>query len=302
MTGELEGQVAIVTGGGRGVGRAIAQALAAAGASVMVASRTAEQLNETVALIDADGGRAAALPADTEQRVAVEAMLAETGRAFGPLTLLVNNAGATSTTAGPFETLDLDDVRKTIDNNLVGAMLCTRLALPGMLERGHGRIINVASGAGIVCQPFVNVYSVAKAGLIRFSENLAMEVKDRGVAVFAITPGMVRTKATEVIWQVRKMDPLPGILANVYGPPHENAVDDDAWQPPERAGELCRFLATGAADRLSGRFFSTYYDEAEIVAHADEVERDMLYTLRLPTLHGVEGPTTQEDFVRARKA
>ncbi|HEY7791625.1 MAG TPA: SDR family oxidoreductase [Vicinamibacterales bacterium] len=302
MTGELEGQVAIVTGGGRGVGRAIAQALAAAGASVMVASRTAEQLNETVALIDADGGRAAALPADTEQRVAVEAMLAETERAFGPLTLLVNNAGATSTTAGPFETLDLDDVRKTIDNNLVGAMLCTRLALPGMLERGHGRIINVASGAGIVCQPFVNVYSVAKAGLIRFSENLAMEVKDRGVAVFAITPGMVRTKATEVIWQVRKMDPLPGILANVYGPPHENAVDDDAWQPPERAGELCRFLATGAADRLSGRFFSTYYDEAEIVAHADEVERDMLYTLRLPTLHGVEGPTTQEDFARARKA
>ncbi|HEY7801368.1 MAG TPA: SDR family NAD(P)-dependent oxidoreductase, partial [Dehalococcoidia bacterium] len=133
MTGELEGQVAIVTGGVRGVGRAIAQALAAAGASVMVASRTAEQLNETVALIDADGGRAAALPADTEQRVAVEAMLAETERAFGPLTLLVNNAGATSTTAGPFETLDLDDVRKTIDNNLVGAMLCTRLALPGML-------------------------------------------------------------------------------------------------------------------------------------------------------------------------
>ena len=302
MASELEGQVAVVTGGGRGVGRAIARNLAAAGASVMVSSRTAEQLDETVALIKSEGGRAASFSADVEQRDAVEAMLAETTSVFGPVSLLVNNAGATSTTAGPFETLDFDDVRKTIDNNLMGAMLCTRLALPGMLERGSGRIINVASGAGIVCQPFVNVYSVAKAGLVRFSENLALEVKDRGVVVFAITPGMVRTKATEVIWQVRKMDPLPGILAKVYGPPHENAVDDAAWQPPERAGELCRFLATGAADRLSGRFFSTYFDETDIVAHADEVERDMLYTLRLPTLHGVERPTTQEDFARAREA
>jgi NAD(P)-dependent dehydrogenase (short-subunit alcohol dehydrogenase family) len=300
MGGELEGQVAVVTGGGRGVGRAIARALAAAGASVMVASRTAEQLNETVALIEAEGGRAASFPADTEQRDAVQAMLVETERVFGPVTLLVNNAGATSTTAGPFETLDFDEVRKTIDNNLVGAMLCTRLALPGMLARGNGRIINVASGAGIASQPFVNVYSVAKAGLIRFSENLALEVKDRGVAVFAITPGMVRTKATDVIWSVRKMNPLPGFLAGAYGPPHENPADDAAWQPPERAGELCRFLATGAADQLSGRFFSTYYDEAEIVRRADEIEAGMLYTLRLSTLDGPERPVTPEDIRRAQ--
>jgi NAD(P)-dependent dehydrogenase (short-subunit alcohol dehydrogenase family) len=165
-----------------------------------------------------------------------------------------------------------------------------------MLGRGNGRIINVASGSGIVSQPFLNAYSVAKAGLIRFSENLALEMKGRGVAVFAITPGMVRTKATELIWSVRKMNPPPGLLASLYGPPHENMADDAAWQPAERAGELCRFLASGAADRLSGRFFSTYYDEAEIVARADEVERDMLYTLRLPTLHGVEGPITPEDI------
>lgn len=300
MSDELKGQVALVTGGGRGVGRAIAQALATAGAGVMVASRTAQQLDETVALIEAGGGRAAAFQADTEKRDAVEAVLAEAERVFGPVTLLVNNAGATSTTAGPFETLDFDEVRKTIDNNLVGAMLCTRLVLPGMLARGSGRIINVASGAGIASQPFVNVYSVAKAGLIRFSENLALEVKERGVAVFAITPGMVRTKATEVIWNVRKMNPLPGFLSNAYGPPHENPADDSAWQPPERAGELCCFLATGAADRLSGRFFSTYYDEAAIVRRADEVEQGMLYTLRLPTLDGLERPVTPEDIRRTQ--
>ncbi len=302
MTAELDGQVALVTGGGRGVGRAIAQALAAAGTSVMVSSRTQEQLDETVALITTTGGRAAAFAADVEQRSAVEAMVAETERVLGPVTLLVNNAGlGTTGGVGPFETLDIDEVHHLIDNNMFAAMLCTRVALPGMLARGNGRIINVASGSGVVSQPFLNAYSVAKAGLIRFSENLALEMKGRGVTVFAITPGMVRTKATELIWTVRKMDPLPGILGSLHGPPHENLADDDSWQPAERAGELCRFLASGAADRLSGRFFSTYFDEAEIVARADEVERDMLYTLRVPTLYGVERPITPEDLRKMRE-
>ncbi len=302
MANELAGHVAIVTGGGRGVGRAIAQALAADGAAVMVASRTAGQLTETVALIEAAGGRAASIPTDVEQPPAVEAMLAETERVFGPVTLLVNNAGASSAVAGPFETLDFNEVRKTIDNNLVSNMLCTRVVLPGMLERGAGRIINVASGAGIVAQPFLNTYSVAKAGLIRFSENLALEVKGRGVVVFAITPGMVHTQPMDVIWNIRKRYPLPGFLSKAYGPPHENVADDAAWQPPERAGELCRFLASGAADRLSGCFFSAYYDEARIVREADRVEQEMLYTLRLPTLDGLERPTTQDDVRRAHDA
>ena len=299
MGADLAGQVAIVTGGGRGVGRGIAQALAAAGASVMVASRTADQLKETVTLIEADGGRAASIPTDVEQPAAVEAMLAETERVFGPPAILVNNAGASSAVAGPFETLDFDDVRKTIDNNLVSNMLCTRVVLPGMLERGAGRIINVASGAGTVPQPFLNAYSVAKAGLIRFTENLALEVRDRGVAVFAMTPGMVHTQPMDVIWNIRKMYPLPGFLSKAYGPPHENVADDAAWQQPERAGELVRFLASGAADRLTGRFFSAYYDEAEIVREADRVEEEMLYTLRLPTLDGLARPTTQDDIRRA---
>ncbi len=301
MTNELNGQIALVTGGGRGIGRAIAQTLAEAGASVMVSSRTQAQLDETVALIETAGGRAASFAADVEQRAAVEAMCAETERVLGPVTILVNNAGVGTTTAGPFETLDIDEVRKTIDNNLFSAMLCTRLILPGMLERGGGRIINVASGSGVISQPYMNAYSVAKAGLVRFSENLALEVKDRGVSVFAMTPGMVRTKATEVIWNIRHMSPLPGWLDSAYCPPHENPADDDAWQPPERAATLVRFLASGAADRLSGRFFSAYYDEHEMVARADEIERDMLYTLRLPTLHGLARPVTPEDVAATKR-
>jgi NAD(P)-dependent dehydrogenase (short-subunit alcohol dehydrogenase family) len=267
----------------------------------MVSSRTQAQLDETVALIESAGGRAASVVADVEQRPAVEAMCIETERVLGPVTILVNNAGVGTTTAGPFETLDIDEVRRTIDNNLFSAMLCTRLVLPGMLERGTGRIINVASGSGIISQPYMNAYSVAKAGLVRFSENLALEVKDRGVTVFAMTPGMVRTAATEVIWNIRHMNPLPGWLGSAYCPPHENPADDTAWQPPERAAKLVRFLASGGGDRLTGRFFSAYYDEQEMVARADEIEREMLYTMRLPTLNGLARPVTPEDIAAERR-
>ena len=300
MSNSLEGQIAVVTGGGRGIGRGIAQVLAAAGAAVMVSSRTVEQLDETVALIEADGGRAAACVADVRRPTAVEALLAEPERVLGPVSVLVNNAGAGGAAAGPFETLDFAGVEETIANNLLSAMLCTRVVLPGMLERGSGRVVNVASGAGIVGQPFMNAYSVAKAGLIRFSENLALELDGRGVTVFAITPGMVHTDATDGIWQIRNTSPVPGWLAQATTPPHENFADDSAWQTAERAGELCRFLASGAADRLSGRFFSTYHDEVDIVSQADRVERDRLYTLRLPTLDGIEHATTPEEIRNAQ--
>ena len=285
----MAGEVAIVTGGGRGIGRATALAFADAGAAVMVTARSTDEIEETASLIEAAGGRAAACPADVTDLDSVERMLAKVEAELGPPTVLVNNAGGgVPGTGGPFETLAPDAIVAGLETNLIATMLLTRLALPGMLERGQGCIINVSSGAAMLGMPFIVPYTVAKTGILRFSEALALELQDRGVTVFAITPGNVLTKLTKYLWPNREQvaADMPADAPWVYPPGH--ALEDDGWYPPERAAELCLFLASGQADALSGRFFSVHYDEAEIVARADRVERDQLYVLRIPTFDGVE--------------
>lgn len=288
---ELAGQVAVVTGGGRGIGRAIAMAFAQAGAAVMVTARSKDEIEETASLIKAAGGRAAACPADMIDHGAVQEVLAATESELGETTLLVNNAGGSIPgMSGRFETLDPDAIVRGLQLNLVAPMLCTRAFLPGMVARKRGRIINVSSGAGMLGMPFLASYGVAKTAIIRFSEVLALENLDNGIAVFAITPGNVLSRLTAPLWPKRqeRIDNPPPNSSWIFPPGH--ALEDNGWYPPERAAALCRFLAAGKADRLSGRFFSVHYDEADIVAQADRVEREQLYTLRPVTLQGIEPP------------
>ncbi len=285
----LAGRVAIVTGGGRGIGRATALSFAEAGASVMVTARSAGEIEETASIVNGAGGRAVSFPADVTDLDSVKAMLTTTEKELGPPTILVNNAGGgVPGSGGRFENIDPGAIVAGIQTNLIAAMLLTRLVLPGMLDVGQGCVINVSSGAGMLGMPFILPYTVAKTGIIRFSEALALELQGRGVTVFSITPGNVLTKLTKYIWPAREQfaaEP-PADAPWVYPPGH--ALEDDGWYPPERAASLCLFLASGKADALSGRFFSVHYDEAEIVAQADRVERDQLYALRVPTLQGIE--------------
>ena len=287
---KLAGKVAIVTGGGRGLGRATALAFAEAGAAVMVVARSVQEIDETVSLIKAAGGRAAACQADVTNLADLRKMLEVTEAELGPPTVLMNNAGGGVEGAmGNFETIDPDKIDAGLQLNLVAAMKLTRLVLPGMLARGAGCIINVASGAAMLGMPYMGPYNVGKTGLVRFSEMLALELQGRGVTVFSITPGNVLTKLTEPLYPARDQltaAPPPG-FPWVFPPGH--ALDGDhGWYPAERGAGLCRFLASGKADALTGRFFSVHYDENEMVAQAERVEREELYTLRVPTLHGLE--------------
>ena len=272
---DLGGQVAIVTGGGRGIGRAMALALAKAGAAVAVVARSSDQLAETVALIEEAGGRAIAVTADVTDPQAAELMAKEVEQQLGPVDLLVNNAGAPPP-VGPLWENDPDEWWRCIEVNLRGPFLCSRAVLPGMVTRRRGRIVTTASGSGIGPWPYSAAYAVAKCAAIRLSENLAAETQEHGISVFSIHPGFVRTAMTEAAAESPDDAKwLGGMFHRLLSAGHD--------VPPKRAAQLVVFLASGKADALSGCFISVSDDVTEMVQREDEIREGELYTLRLRT-------------------
>jgi NAD(P)-dependent dehydrogenase (short-subunit alcohol dehydrogenase family) len=272
--GALQGQVVMVTGGGRGVGRAIAEDLAAAGAAVAVTARSADQLAETVRRIEAAGGRAVAAPADVTDRAAVAGAVAGAERALGPVDLLVNNAG-TAAALGPFWETDPDVWWRDAEVHVRGAVLCARAVLPGMVARRRGRIVNVVSAAGARATPYLSAYACAKAALLRLTDTLAAEAAPHGIAVFAASPGPVRTALLEAA--------AASPAGQRWLPQFARMLAGGGDLSPARGVRLVRFLAEGRADALSGRFFQPSDDLTALVARAEEIVRDDLYTVRLRT-------------------
>jgi NAD(P)-dependent dehydrogenase (short-subunit alcohol dehydrogenase family) len=182
--------VALVTGAGRGLGRAFALALAKNGMRVAVASRGRYELEATAASLCAAGTEAIAIPTDVTDAGAVRDMVAVAENKLGPIDLLINCAGVASP-IGPTWESNCNDWWRNIEVNVRGPMLCSSAVIPGMIERRRGRIVNIASGAGSASFPYMSAYVTAKAALIRFTEVLADEVRRHGVSVFAIEPGTV---------------------------------------------------------------------------------------------------------------
>jgi NAD(P)-dependent dehydrogenase (short-subunit alcohol dehydrogenase family) len=264
--------VALVTGGGRGIGRAVAVALTQAGGSVAFLARSADQLAVPLATLASAGGRAIACPADVTDRAAVESAVARVEGEFGPLDLLVNNAGAGGP-IGPLAGSDPDEWWRCVEVNLRGPLLCSRAVLPGMLARGRGRIVNVASGAGTQAIPNLSAYVTSKTALIRLTENLAAEVEERGVRVFAIQPGTVRTALAEAV--------LTSEEARRSLPWFPDLFERGQDVPPERAGWLVAYLASGRADALSGRFLAVEWDVEGLVRRAGALADPEALRLRL---------------------
>jgi NAD(P)-dependent dehydrogenase (short-subunit alcohol dehydrogenase family) len=187
----LAGRVAIVTGGGRGLGRAMALRFASEGAAVTVTGTSREQLEAAAAEIVAAGGRSLAVVADVASEPAVASMVAATVRAFGRLDILVNNAGIAGPTALVAEAA-CADWERTLAVNLTGAFLCAKLAIPHLIAQQHGRIINITSVAGRIGYAMRSAYAASKWGLIGLTRSLALELGPHGVTVNAIAPGAVR--------------------------------------------------------------------------------------------------------------
>lgn len=283
MAGALAGQVAFVTGGGRGIGRGIAEAFAAEGAAVAVLARTVGQLAETVERVTQAGGTAMAVAGDVTVRDDVERAIAEAERRLGPLSVLVNNAGIT----GPFAPIweaDPNEWWRTQEVHLHGAFLCTRTVLPGMIARGGGRIITIASRAAEQARPNISAYGIAKAAQLRFTETLAAEVAQYGIRAFVLHPGMVDTQfADEPLSRADAQKWVPEFVQRL----RELKRNPASGNPLSQVTGLCVFLASGRGDALTGRYLSVDDDADEIARHAETIRQGDLYTLRLRTLKDV---------------
>jgi short-subunit dehydrogenase len=187
MSGSFEGQVALITGGSQGIGRAVATALAQKGMNLVLAARSVDKLELAAADLRRTGVRVLIVPTDVSQRADLERLVAAAVAEFGRIDVLVNNAGIEAFRA--FHELSIEQIEATIATNTTGSLLLTRLVIPVMLEKGSGRIINMSSTAALQSPPYGATYAATKASLLQFSMALRLEYKGTGISATAICPG-----------------------------------------------------------------------------------------------------------------
>ncbi len=266
---DLTGRRALITGAGRGIGRAIAEEFVRAGAHVAIAARSADQVEEAVAALTASGARALGLLLDVSDPAAVQAAVASIEQQWGGIDILVNNAGVLGP-IGRTETNDVDAWLDTVRINLGGCFLCTHACLPGMIQRSAGRIINLSGGGAVSPRPNFSAYGVSKAAIVRFTETLAAEVSGEGIQVNAIAPGAVNTQMTE----------LAAAAGGAAGAEAGHAVQQlrAGGVDPARPAQLARFLASARSDGITGRLFHAVGDDWEALRAEKLGEED--YTVR----------------------
>lgn len=274
---DLSGTKAVVTGAGRGIGKAIALALSEAGASVSLLARTEGEIAEGAEEIRRRGGDATAIVCDVSSRQEIADAFARAEAEHGPTDLLVNNA-AIFGPLEPFSDSDPDAWWRAQEVNVFGPALCCRSVLPSMIARRRGRIINIVSGA--ISVAYFSSYITSKSALIRFSECLALEVKPHDIAVFPMGPGTVRTKMSEAS--------VNSAAGKKWIPWFQNIFDQGLDLPLERPAALAVALASGKYDALSGLNVWPFDDLDWMLAHREEIEREKLFTMK------IEVPETDE--------
>ncbi|MFF0499784.1 SDR family NAD(P)-dependent oxidoreductase [Nocardia aobensis] len=239
---DLSGKVAVVTGGANGIGEATAHTLARRGAAVAIADKDAERAPLVAAQITAAGGNALAVVTDVSDPEQVDALMARIRDQWGGIDILDNNAAALDLTAedGDILTLRPDTLAGMLNGSLVAPYLMIRAALPDMLERGGGAIVNIASVSGMAGEPGLTAYGVAKAGLIQLTRAVANQYGKSGIRCNAVAPAFVRTRHNEI-----------------YAPPRFGAIYSRNMVTPETAtpqdvAEVVAFLVSDAARMVSG--------------------------------------------------
>ncbi|MDO9263070.1 MAG: SDR family oxidoreductase [Desulfosalsimonadaceae bacterium] len=243
---KLKEKTAIVTGAGRGLGREIARAFAEEGARVALMDRDAGWISKTADIISEIGGESLVCAGDVSKEQDVLEMVRLTRQRFGPVDILVNNAAI----IGPgnfMKDADTETWKKTLDINLNGAFYCCRAVIPDMAVKKRGKILNITSGLGERPFPRFCAYGVSKAGMIQLTRSLSEELKELGIQVNAINPGVMNTPMQA---EIRAMD-----IASVGQAVHDRFqgfYDNGQLQDPGDLASLAVFLVSGASDHMTG--------------------------------------------------
>ena len=275
--GRLRGRVALVTGGGRGIGRAIARAYAAEGARLALAARTDAELEATADEIRTEfGSEVTTVITDVRDREQVENAVSHTVDRFGPIDVMVNNAGNTGQ-IGPLWELDPERWANVISVHVLGTYYGCRAVIPAMLERGQGRIVNMSGVGG----PNDTSYDAAKTAIVNMTENLSVELAGTGITVNAISPGSIHTRMWE---EVRDMALAAGDM-DMYEKGVQ--VTSGGGASIERAAQLAVLLGSDDCGALSGRLIRAALDTFEdIPARVDEIMASDALLLRRVDLGG----------------
>ncbi len=258
---DLGGQVAVVTGAGRGIGADLARALAADGAAVGLIGRTPGTLEAVRDEIVRSGGRALTAVADVTRAPEVDAAVGRLRATLGDVDLLVSNAGAREKAPLPPWAADPDDWWRVLETNVRGPFHLARAVVPAMVDRGSGRVLHIGSGMGLRGHPDWSAYATSKAALSRLTDSMATALAGTGVAVLEVSPGLVRTDMTEDMW----------------GPAAEQP-----WNPVENIVAVTLAFARGQLDALHGRFLHASRDElARVLAAVPQIVAADARTLRL---------------------
>ena len=271
---KLSNKIAIITGAGRGIGRAISIAFAKEGAKVSLVARTVSELEETAQLIEEYGSQSIVIPTDVTEPGSVTAMVQETISRYGRVDILVNNAGV-SGPIGPLQDNRIDDWIKTIQVNVIGPYLCCKSVVPLMTNQGGGKIINLAGAGANNAWANLSAYCTSKAGVVRMTEVLALELENKNIQVNALGPGSIHTR----MWEELRNGAEAANATEIQE--IGDRVLSGGGASLEKPAELAVFLASDDSGELSGRLISAVAaDYNDIASKIPEIMQSEALTLR----------------------